>query len=106
MLEGQKCVQRGVNGRRDRVTAESAQRVEVHHLIFEGDPTIALVESQQFVQIQRSKAFFLDASDVAAASLDPQNELLGTVQRILPGDFRASVSPAKISNAKVRAKKI
>ncbi len=58
------------------------------------------------VQIKSGKAFPLDAADVTPASFDPQDALLGIIERVGIGDLGAGVAPAKIRDAQVGAQDV
>ena len=74
--ERQKPVQGSVNRSRNAVLAEGAQRIHVHHLIFVLGAAIFVFQSLQLFGVKRRQPAQLDAAQVAAAALDPQDFFL------------------------------
>ena len=104
--EGKKAVQRRVNRGCDRVRAERAQRVVARHFVFVLGAAITAFEPPQLLQIQRGEAAALDAAEVAAAALHPENGLLAAVHGIWLDDLGAGVAAAEVGNTEVAPQQV
>src|SRR6185437_1020381 len=104
--EGKKPVEGSVNRSRNTVFAERAQRIHVHHFIFVLRAPILVFQSPQLLGVQRRQPAQLNASQVAAATLDPQDFFLFSAERVHLLYFRTGVSSTKICDAKVRAQQV
>ena len=104
--EGQKSVQRSVNRSGDAVLAEGAQRIHIHHFIFEFSAAILCSSPCSFSEYKRRQPAQLDASQIAATALDPQNFFLLPAKRIGLLDLRTGVSAAEVGDAKIGAQQI
>ena len=104
--EGEKGMQRGVDGSRDGIVAEGAERIHADHLVFQFHAPINPGQRQHLVQIEGGKAFDLDAAQVATAALNPQHGLLLSVQWIGFIQLRAGVSTPEVGDAQVRSQEV
>src|SRR6201995_3735532 len=66
-----KAMQWSIDGSRNWIDAKSAERVELHHLIFAVGTAIELLQSQKFLHVEGGKASPLDAPQITAAALHP-----------------------------------
>src|SRR5277367_3733355 len=99
-------MQRRVDGRSHAVLAESAEGIQLNHFVFERDATITALEANELVHEKCGKAAALDASEVAAATLHPQNVGGSAADRVGLNNFRAGVSAAEIRYPQVRSEKV
>src|SRR5439155_15677571 len=88
------------------VRAERAQRVVARHFVFVLGAAITAFEPPQLLQIQRGEAAALDAAEVAAAALHPENGLLAAVHGIWLDDLGAGVAAAEVGNTQVAPQQV
>src|SRR5579862_2096751 len=67
---------------------------------------IFVLQATQFCRVKRRQSADLDAAQISAAALDPQNLLLLSAERIGLLNLRACVPASKIGDAKVRSQQI
>src|SRR5271155_1740895 len=106
MWKRQKSMQRRIDRSSHRIVPKRTQRIHIHHLVFQIDAAIRLLERQQLIHIQRRKTCALDAPQIAPAPLHPQNLLRLSIQRIDLLQLRAGISPAKVCDPQVRTQQI
>jgi len=106
VIEGQKAVERGVDGGRDGVVAEGDQRIERNHLILARDAGVDLFERQQLVEVEGGEAGALDAAEVAAGAFDPEHAFRLAVEWIGLVEFGAGVAAAEVGYAEVGAEEV
>lgn len=104
--ERQEAMQRRVDRGGHGVLTESAERIQLHHLVLERGAAVALAQGMELAQIERRKALPLDAAQIAAAALDPQHVARAAVQRIRQRELGAGVAPAKVGDAQIRAQQV
>src|ERR1700722_5741223 len=97
--KGKKCMQRCIDRGSYRVVAERTERIQTHHLVFQFDAAVNLRQGEHLIEVQSSKAFDLDAAQVAATPLHPQDGLLLPVERICPLEFRTGITAAEVGDA-------
>ena len=73
VAEGQEAVQGRVNGGGNGVQSEGAEGIEIDHGVFFSDAAVARLEGEKLVEIKRGEAAALDAAQVAAAALHPED---------------------------------
>ena len=71
MLVRQKSMEGSVDRSCDGVVAEGAQRIRLHHFVFECHAAVPVGEREKFVEIESGESFALNAADIAAAAFDP-----------------------------------
>jgi hypothetical protein len=76
------AVQRCVDGGRDGIVAEGAERIHTDDLVLAGDALVAVGEREHLVEIERGEAGTLDAAEIAARALDPEDLLRLAVERV------------------------
>src|SRR6266702_383746 len=106
MSKGKKTVQRSINRSCYGVVPKRAQRVHLHHLVFEFHSAVSPRRGMQLVEIQIRETCTLNASEVSAAPLNPHDCCFVPVERIQLLDFRAGVPTAKIRNAQIRSQQV
>jgi hypothetical protein len=104
--ERKESVEWRVDGRCDRVVAEGAERIHRDDLVFTGYTLIAVGEGEDLVEIERGEAGALDAAEIAAGALDPEDLLGLAVEGIYFVDLGAGVAAAEVGEAEIRAKKV
>jgi len=104
--EGKKAVERRVNGGGYGIVAEGGDGVHGDHVVFVIDTFIAALEREELFLIESGEAGALDAAEIAAGALDPEdlNGLAG--EGIGLSDFGAGVAAGKVSEAQVGAEEI
>jgi hypothetical protein len=106
MSKGQKSMQRGIDGGRCGVVTKGAKRVHADHLVFQLNAAIDPRECEHLIEVQGGKAFYLDAAQVATATLYPEYGLLLPIQRIGPLEFRAGVAAAEVGDAQIGSEQV
>ncbi len=104
--EGKKAVQRRVDGGGDGVVAKGAQRVHRHHVVFGVHPLVAAFERQKLLLVEGGKSGALDAAQVAARALDPQNFDRFAGQRINLSGLGAGIAAGKVGDAQIGAQQV
>jgi hypothetical protein len=104
--EGQKAVQRGVNGGGDGVISEGGDGVHGDHLVFKVDALVGALERKELVLVEGGEAGALDAAEVAAGAFDPEdfNGLAG--ERVDFSNFGAGVAAGEVGEAQVGAEQV
>ena len=104
--ERQETVQGRVDGGVDGVVAEGAERVHVDHFIFKVNAAVGGFESQQLVKIEGGESGTLDAAEVPATSLHPQNFLGFPVERIDLFKLGAGIATAEVGDAQIGTEQV
>src|ERR1700678_3723974 len=106
MRKRQESMQGRVDRSDDRVIAEGAQRIHLHHLVFKLDTTIGLLDCEQLLHVERRKTSAPDAAEVTATPLHPKNLFGLSIQGIDLVQLRACVAATEVCDSQIRAKKI
>src|SRR6266699_618789 len=81
MSKGKKTVQRSINRSCYGVVPKRAQRVHLHHLVFEFHSAVSPRRGMQLVEIQIRETCALNASEISAAALNPQDCCFTSIER-------------------------
>ena len=95
-----------VDGGGDGVVAEGAERVHVDHLVFEVDAAVGGFEGEELVEIEGGEAGALDAAEVAAASLHPEDLFGLAVEGVDLVELGAGVAAAEVGDAQIGAEQV
>src|ERR1700679_236326 len=102
----QKPMQRGIDGGRNAISAEGAERIHLHHLVFVRHAAIAISQRKQLVKVEGGETAALYAPQVAAASFHPQDRRCGAVQRIFFYNLGAGIAASEVGDAQIGSEQV
>ena len=106
VIPGEESVQRGIDGRRNFILAESGERIVGHHLVFKRFALVDGLELVEPIHVDQRETGFFDGADVAARTLHGQNLHGFACERVRHGDLGTGVATSEIRDAQVSAKKV
>jgi hypothetical protein len=106
VVEGQKGVQRGVDGGRLGVEVENAVVEQLYHFVFEGQAPVPVLEGVQAVEVEAGQPAPRQRAQVAARALDPHDPYGLPRERIGFGRLATGVAAPVVGQAQVGAQQV